>query len=194
MYVSADNADRILSQAQSLARDEGDGLHAALQDSPGAIYITDPDGVVTWFNAACIALTGRDPRVGEDRWCVTWKLFTDDGVFLPHDQCPMAVAIRERRPVRGVTAVAERPDGSRVRFLPYPTPLWDADGAFLGAVNLLVDITDASQVDYFRAQAARCRRLARSINDSQARNSLSLMAGEYEAKVAELDARLARPH
>lgn len=63
----------------------------------------------------------------QDRWCVTWKLFTNEGRPLPHDQCPMATAIRERRSIRGLTAIAERPDGRRVNFRPYRTPLFDAN-------------------------------------------------------------------
>ena len=30
------------------------------------------------------------------------------------------------------------PDGTKVPFISYPTPLYDASGAFVGAVNLLV--------------------------------------------------------
>ena len=36
----------------------------------------------------------------------------------------------------------ERPDGTRVHFLPFPTPLHDPSGALVGAVNMLVDITE----------------------------------------------------
>jgi len=54
----------------------------------------------------------------------------------------MAVTLREGRPVRGVEAIAERPDGTRAPFMPYPTPLHDASGRLVGAVNLLVDTTD----------------------------------------------------
>jgi hypothetical protein len=61
---------------------------------------------------------GRTPAVGRDRWCVTWKPYTDEGEFLPHDECPMAVAIKTKFAVRGVTAVAERPDGTRVNSGP----------------------------------------------------------------------------
>ena len=57
----------------------------------------------------------------------------------------MAVAIREARPIRGVMAVAERPDGTRSLFTPYPTPIVDADGKVVGAVNLLIDVTDERQ-------------------------------------------------
>jgi hypothetical protein len=63
------------------------------------------------------------------------------GQFLSHDQCPMAVALRERRSVRGMAAIAEQPDGTRVHFLPYPTPLFDEDGIIIGALKMLVEIT-----------------------------------------------------
>jgi PAS domain S-box-containing protein len=54
----------------------------------------------------------------------------------------MALALKQRRPIRGTEAVAERPDGTRVPFLPYPTPLFDDSGALIGAVNVLVDISE----------------------------------------------------
>jgi PAS domain S-box-containing protein len=73
---------------------------------------------------------------------VTWKLFSPDGMPLAHEDCPMAIALKENRPVRGVEAIAERPDGSRVQFAPYPTPLFDVSGTLIGGVNMLVDVTD----------------------------------------------------
>jgi hypothetical protein len=54
----------------------------------------------------------------------------------------MAVAIRTKGMVRGETAVAERPDGIRIRFQPFPTPVVGDGGELIGAVNMLVDITD----------------------------------------------------
>jgi PAS domain S-box-containing protein len=113
-----------------------------LQHLPAAIYTTDADGRLTYFNDACVEFSGRTPVLGDDSWCVTWKLYHNDGTPLPHDQCPMAVALRERRPVHGTTAIAERPDGTRVSFMPFPTPLFDGHGNLLGAVNMLVDLTD----------------------------------------------------
>ena len=50
-------------------------------------------------------------------------------------------ALRERRSIRGAEAIAERPDGTRVNFVPYPTPLFDEDGNLAGAVYLLLDVT-----------------------------------------------------
>ncbi|TPL35596.1 PAS domain S-box protein [Mesorhizobium sp. B2-4-8] len=117
-----------------------------LEGLPAAVYTTDANGRITFFNKACIEMAGRTPQLG-DEWCVTWRLHTADGAPLPHDQCPMAVALKEDRPVRGVEAIAERPDGSFVPFIPYPTPLHDADGKLIGAINMLVDITERKQAE-----------------------------------------------
>ena len=117
-----------------------------LQALPAAIYTTDAEGRITFFNRACIDFAGRTPKIGE-MWCVTWKLFLPDGTPLAHEDCPMAIALKENRPVRNVEAIAERPDGSRICFMPYPTPLRDEAGRLLGAVNMLVDITTRKQAE-----------------------------------------------
>jgi PAS domain S-box-containing protein len=176
------SADEIVGTVLVAVRARGADLSAALDKLPAAIYVTDPNGFVTYFNPACIDFTGRHPGLGQDRWCVTWKLYTEDGEFLPHAQCPMAVAIQTKKPVRGVTAIAERPNGTRVRFLPFPTPLFDDEGALKGAVNILIDLTDSRQADFLESQARKCRRLARFVGDTQTFETLSLMACEYEDK------------
>ena len=66
---------------------------------------------------------------------------------MAHHQCPMALALREKREIRGIEAMAERPDGSLVQFMPYPTPLFDSTGVLIGAVNMLVDISDSKRAD-----------------------------------------------
>jgi two-component sensor histidine kinase len=79
---------------------------------------------------------------------VSWKLFKPDGTPVPHEQCPMAVALRENRAVRGEELVVERPDGTRVPIIPYPTPIRDHSGRLIGAVNVLVDISERRQAEY----------------------------------------------
>jgi two-component sensor histidine kinase len=79
---------------------------------------------------------------------VTWRLFTPDGEPLPRERCPMAMALKENRPVRGVEALAERPDGTRRPFLPFPTPLRDLSGRLVGAVNMLVDIGERKDAEH----------------------------------------------
>jgi PAS domain S-box-containing protein len=118
-----------------------------LQALPAAIYTTDALGRITFYNQAAADLWGCRPELGSALWCGSWRLFRPDGTPLPHDECPMAVALKEGRPVRGEEAVAERPDGTRVPFIPYPTPLRDAAGVLVGAVNMLVDITERKRAE-----------------------------------------------
>jgi len=189
MTLAAASPELMIGQALAAAKTSEDALHALLASLSAPIYTTDAEGWITYFNPACVGFAGRTPTLGEDRWCVTWKLYTEDGAPLPHEQCPMAVAVRERRAVRGAVAFAERPDGTRVLFAPWPTPILDEDGAFQGAVNILIDVTDARQSGVLRAQAIRCRRLAHSVTDQQAVDTLLIMAAEYDAKAEGLDAR-----
>ena len=178
--------EEIVGMALAAAREGPDELHAVLATLAAPIYVTDADGWITYYNRACIDFAGRTPALGADRWCVTWKLYSEDGTSLPHEDCPMAVAVRERREVRGAVALAERPDGTRVMFTPYPTPLTDEAGEVRGAVNILIDVTDHRQAGALRAQAMRCRRLALSLTDQQAIDTLTLMAGEYDEKARAL--------
>jgi PAS domain S-box-containing protein len=124
-----------------------------LQALPVAIYTTDAEGRVTSFNEAAAALWGRRPELGKSEYCGAYKLYWPDGTSLPHDQCPMAMTLRNRQPIRGMEAVCERPDGTRVALIPYPTPVFDASGKLIGAVNIVVDISERKQ-----AEAASAKR------------------------------------
>ena len=137
--------------AQKLAEDRlrksEQRSRAILQALPAAVYTTDAEGRITFYNKAAAELAGREPKLGLDRWCVTWRLFTPGGTPVPHDACPMAIALKEDRAVHGGEAIAERPDGTRVPVSPYPTPLHDDDGRMIGAVNMLVDISAHKQAE-----------------------------------------------
>jgi PAS domain S-box-containing protein len=187
MYEATPIAEEMLRTAARAVAEGGEQLSSVLDALDAPIYVTDASGLVTHFNRACIGFSGRTPAVGKDHWCVTWKLYTDAGAALPHGACPMAVAIRERRPIRGETAIAERPNGERVAFLPLPTPIFDRDGALVGAVNMLVDVTDLRQADALRVRAERCRRLARGLSDRRAAEVLNAMAAEHAEKASELE-------
>ena len=126
-------------------------FHEMIDALPVAIYTTDAQGRITHFNRACVEFSGRTPELGTDHWCVTWKLYHPDGTPLSHDKCPMAVALTERRIVRGAEAIAERPDGSRIWFEPFPTPLFDSNGNLVGGINMLVDVTERKRAEETRA-------------------------------------------
>ncbi len=126
---------------------------------PAAAYTCDAQGIITLYNDAAVELWGRAPEIGKDRWCGSWRIFRTDGSPLPLDECPMGIAIRTGQSVRGTEIIIERPDGSRRSVLPYPDPILDASGAVIGAVNMLVDITD-------RKHAEQARDLLAAIVDS----------------------------
>src|ERR1700753_127561 len=72
-------ADDVLCTVVHIVKRVGRDRVRALDNFPAALYVTDADGVITYFNPVCIDFTGRQPTVGRDRWCVTWKLYTDGG-------------------------------------------------------------------------------------------------------------------
>jgi PAS domain S-box-containing protein len=119
-----------------------------------AVYTTDADGLITSFNRAAVTFWGRTPELGEE-WCGSLRLLFPDGTPMRHDQCPMAIALKEQRPNHGGEAIAERPDGTRVSFVAYPSPLFGRDGRMTGAVNVLVDVTERRRAeDALQATAA----------------------------------------
>ena len=118
-----------------------------IQALPAAVYTTDERGRITLYNQAAVALWGRDPEVGKDLWCGSWKIYRPDGTPLPLDECPMAVALHEGRAVRDEEIVIERPDGTRRHVLPHPEPMLNAQGMVIGAINMLIDITDRKQAE-----------------------------------------------
>jgi PAS domain S-box-containing protein len=121
---------------------------------PVAVYMTDAEGRLTYYNQAAADLWGFRPEPGTARWCGSWRLYRPDGRPLAHEDCPMAIALKEGRPVRGVEAIAERPDGTKVPFVPYPTPLTDASGRLTGAINLLIDISERNRTELESAKLA----------------------------------------
>ncbi|HEY7899594.1 MAG TPA: HWE histidine kinase domain-containing protein, partial [Caulobacteraceae bacterium] len=112
-----------------------------------AIYTTDAAGRITHFNPAAVEFSGRTPELGTDRWCVSWKLYHPDGSPMPHDECPMAIALNEGRVVGGAKVIVERPDGTRRWIRPFPSLLRDREGRVVGGVNMLVDITEGEQAE-----------------------------------------------
>ena len=174
-------------------------MRDVLQALPAAVYTTDAAGRINFYNKAAVEMSGRIPQPG-DLWCVTWRLYNTDGTPLPHDECPMATALKENRPVRGAEAVAERPDGSRVPFIPYPTPLHDADGKLIGGINMLVDITERKEaenrqkvlIDELNHRVKNSLATVQSIARQTARHTDSV--GEFSNRFEERLLALSRAH
>ena len=182
--MSGPQPEQLLDTALTALSTDGD-WRAVLDELPAPIYTTDADGAVTYWNRACADFAGREPELGRDRWCIAWHLYSTIGEPIRHEDCPMAQALKQQRPVRDVIAIAERPDGSRRAFKPYPTPMFDEAGAITGAINLLVDVTD-EQTATLHEQAERCRRLASALYSRESSTVLESMASRFEQTAIEL--------
>ncbi len=143
--VARDITDRV--RAQAVLRESERRFRDLILTLPVALYTTDREGRITLYNESAVNLWGRRPQIGKDLWCGSWKILRPDGTPLPLDQCPMAVALKEDRSVRGEEILIIRPDGSRVFVLPHPDPLHDERGEMIGAINMLVDITDRKNAE-----------------------------------------------
>jgi two-component system, chemotaxis family, CheB/CheR fusion protein len=138
---------RFPTQPEGASTGMNESYRQMLDSLPVAVCATDASGKIIYFNEAAVDLWGTRPELGISEWCGSWKLYRPDGTPLPHGECPMAMAIKERRAIRDIEAIAERPDGSRVLFMPFATPLFDASGTLTGAVNMLVDMTDRERAE-----------------------------------------------
>jgi two-component sensor histidine kinase/PAS domain-containing protein len=120
-----------------------------LEKLPAAAYTCDPDGLITYFNPQAVKLWGRAPKLHDpvDRFCGSFKLFATNGAPIAHDACWMALALKTNQEYNGHEIVIERPDGQRLTALAYANPMHDETGTLLGAVNVLVDITERKQAE-----------------------------------------------
>src|SRR5581483_11894872 len=66
----------------------------------------------------------------------------------------MALALRTGQGFNREEIVVERPDGSRLTVLAHANPVRDESGRLLGAVNVLVDITDRKRDEQARSLLA----------------------------------------
>jgi PAS domain S-box-containing protein len=141
-----------------------------LDTLPAAAYTCDADGLITYFNQQAVRLWGRVPKLNdpEDRFCGSFKMYTSDGAPLPHDQCWMALTLKEGKGYNGHEVMVEHPDGSRGLGLAHVNPIHDESGRLIGAVNVVVDISDRKRAEIEREELLMREKAARG--EAQAAN------------------------
>jgi PAS domain S-box-containing protein len=131
-------------------------FNCLLEKLPAAAYTCDAKGLITYFNERAVELWGRKPKLNDpvDRFCGSFRLFSLDGSPIPHDACWMALALRDDKSYNGMEIVIEHPDGNQWTALAYANPFHDEGGQLVGAVNVLVDITDRRSGELVRSRLA----------------------------------------
>jgi PAS domain S-box-containing protein len=131
-------------------------LRTLLDKLPVAAYTCDAQGLITYFNQHSIELWGRAPKLNDptDRFCGSFKLYALDGTPIRHDECWMAQALLRNKEYLGQEILIERPDGSRLAALAHASPIRDSSGLLVGAINLLVDISDRKRAEEVQALMA----------------------------------------
>ena len=168
---------------------DGSEFHRLLEALPAGAYTCDADGLITYFNQHAVALWGRTPALNDacDRFCGSFKLFSKDGTPIAHDQCWMALALRDHQQYNGQEIIVERPDGVRVTTLAHANPFIDGEGGLLGAVNVLVDISARKQAEEALREAhdrLAEKVIARTVELTELSHHLFQVAESERAKLA----------
>jgi PAS domain S-box-containing protein len=115
-----------------------------------AVYVCDADGIIQEYNRRATELWGREPNANGEkaRFCGSYKIYYPDGRLMPHEECPMARALRgEKLTRKDLEIVVERPDGERRHVVPAPRILTNKQGKIIGAINCLFDITEQKRTE-----------------------------------------------
>jgi PAS domain S-box-containing protein len=155
-------------QAELLADDSELRFRRLMDNLPIGAYTCDADGLITYFNERAAEFWGRVPKLNDpaDRFCGSFKLFSPDGIPMPHPECWMALVLRDGKGYNERECTLERPDGSRWVALVYANPLYDMAGRLSGAMNVLLDITDTKRVEAaVKVSEIRYRRLFETAKD-----------------------------
>jgi PAS domain S-box-containing protein len=120
-----------------------------IEKLPAAAYTIDREGLITYHNDRAVLLWGRAPQLNhpDDRYCGSFRLFQSDGTPLAHEHCWMVRALHDGRDYHGKEVLIERPDGSRVTVLAHASPIRNDAGEIIGAMNVLVDISDRKRAE-----------------------------------------------
>ena len=134
-------------------------FRAFLERLPAGAYTCDPNGLITYFNQHAEQLWGRSPRLNDptDRFCGSFKLFAIDGSPIQHAECWMALALKNTCEYNGHEIMIERPNGQRLTALAHASPIHNEAGVLIGAVNVLVDITERKRAEIALKEADRAK-------------------------------------
>jgi two-component system, cell cycle sensor histidine kinase and response regulator CckA len=144
-------------------------MESVLHHVEMGVLVAEEDGTISFATAPVEGLLGVPVRTlrgspAQERLAAVLRLRGaqhPDGTPFRASELPLLRAVRERAPVRGVTCVLHRPDGSEITVEMAAVPLFDdavpgGGGELVGAIQTLVDRTES---------ASKTRELSRAYRD-----------------------------
>jgi PAS domain S-box-containing protein len=121
-------------------------LETLLSTLPAAVYACDAQGRITFYNLRAAKFWGGEPKLNDsdERFCAACKCWFGDKLVEP-EQTPMATAVKNGRSFRGLEAVFELPDGTKVPVVINVDPIFDLEGKPAGAITVFQDISSLKQ-------------------------------------------------
>jgi len=108
------------------------------------IFLVDPEGTLLYFNEPAEDLLGRRyDETGEmplDEWGTIFLPTDRQGVSLPPEQLPLAIAVQQRRPAHGQLSIVGL-DGMKRHLSVTAFPLIGQNERYLGSVAIFWEDT-----------------------------------------------------
>ncbi len=110
------------------------------------LFIVDNNMIVTYMNDACVRLTGYEKAEVEGKMNCE-DLFKSD---ICESKCPVRYCFDKREPVEGIRSIITNRQGIQIPTVTSASPLRDAHGGLIGAIEILKDITDVLEAENLR--------------------------------------------
>jgi len=143
-----DITERTRAKAALVASE--DRFRALFALEPIGVYSCDSKGRLLEFNQRAEKLWGRKPKLRSHRelFCGSFRMYSLDGTFMAHKDCPMGQVLSGRIPAANdLEAVIERPDASRISVVVNIVPLRDSEGKISGAINCFYDVSKVREAE-----------------------------------------------
>lgn len=136
-----------LDQVESPFQDSEKTLRNVLQTLMDGVVQVNLKGEIIFANRAAQSILGIEEVEGKFFNSREWTQLDEFDHPYPSDQLPLAIAIREQRPVEAIEHAIVAPDGEKKWLTVNAAPLFDEHGKLYGAIAGFQDITKRKKTE-----------------------------------------------